>query len=102
MPATSSIVPLTATAIMASPAANLPLITSSRWIGCESSRGIVPWARSPLIASKPKAMPSSGARKPTSPTKDGTGSAPMVNRARNTAAAPLARSAASRIAPEAA
>ena len=37
-------------AITASPAANLPLTTSSRWIGCERSRGRVPWPRSPLIA----------------------------------------------------
>ena len=41
----------------ASPAANLPLITSSRWIGCDRSRGSVPSARSPLTASNANAMP---------------------------------------------
>ena len=102
MPATTSITALTDRPMSASPAANLPLITSSRWIGCERRRGRVPCARSPLMASKPKAMPSSGASSDTSPTNDGTGSAPMVKRARNTADAPLACSAASRIVPDAA
>ena len=45
----------------ARPAANLPLMTSSRWIGWDSSRGSVPSARSLLIASKANASPSSGA-----------------------------------------
>ena len=50
----------------ARPAANLPLITSSRWIGWERSRGRVPRARSPLTASNANAIPSSG---PTIATK---------------------------------
>ena len=45
----------------ASPAANLPFTTSSRWIGWESRRGSVPSARSPLMASNANANPSSGA-----------------------------------------
>ena len=43
------------------PGANLPLTTSSRWIGWDRSRGSVPSARSPLIASNANARPSSGA-----------------------------------------
>ncbi len=46
--------------ITAIPAANLPLTTSSRWIGWASSRDSVPWLRSLLMPSKPKAMPTSG------------------------------------------
>ena len=49
----------------ARPAANLPLITSSRWIGWERSRGSVPSWRSLLIASKAKMIPSSGATRAT-------------------------------------
>ena len=47
--------------LTAIPAANLPLMTSSRWIGCERSLGRVPCARSPLTASNENARPSSGA-----------------------------------------
>ena len=45
----------------ARPATNLPLMTSSRWMGWDSSRGSVPSERSPLMASNAKASPSSGA-----------------------------------------
>ncbi len=48
------------TAMTAIPAANLPLMTSSRWIGCDSSRDSVPWLRSLLIPSNPNAIPTSG------------------------------------------
>src|SRR5918992_5281096 len=102
MPATSIIIAVTAMAIIARPAANFPLITSSRWIGWERSRGSVPCARSPLIASNPNAIPSSGAMKPTRAMNEGTGSAPMTNRPRKSAAAALASSAASRMAVDAA
>ena len=54
------------------PAANLPLITSSRWIGWESSRGSVPWARSPFTASNPNDSPSSGATRPKNPATLGS------------------------------
>ena len=47
-------------AITAIPAANLPLMTSSRWIGWASSRDSVPWLRSLLMPSNPNAMPTSG------------------------------------------
>ena len=75
----------------ARPATNLPLTTSSRWIGWASSRGSVPSERSPLTASKANARPSSGA---TIPMKVNTlwpwsWSTVKVNRARKTAAAPL-------------
>ena len=89
----------------ASPARNLPLMTSSRWIGCDTSRGRVPSARSELIASKPNAIPSSGPRKPTSATNDGSWAVVMfelgfaVKSARNTPRAPLAPSATSRMEP---
>ena len=55
-----------------SPATNLPLMISSRWIGCDTSRGSVRWARSPLMASNPKAMPSSGPRIPMNSWNAGT------------------------------
>ena len=58
--------------MIASPATNFPLITSSRWIGWDSSRGRVPSERSALMALNPKAMPTSGPRKPTSCTNGGS------------------------------
>src|SRR5256885_1505852 len=45
--------------ITARPAANLPLMTSSRWIGWDSSPGSVPWGRSPLAAARPESRRSS-------------------------------------------
>ena len=83
------------TLITARPAANLPLITSSRWIGWDSSRGSVPCERSPLIESNMNARPSSGA---TSPMNDWTvrsscrietSWAPAMNSAMNRAGIPL-------------
>ena len=62
------------------PATNLPLMISSRWIGWATSRGSVRWARSPLIASNPKAMPSSGPRMPRNSWNAGTRSGDSVNR----------------------
>ncbi len=55
----------------ARPATNLPLMTSSRWMGCETSRGRVPSDRSELMASKPKAMPRTGPSSATSPANEG-------------------------------
>ena len=84
----------------ARPAANLPLITSSRWIGWDRRRGSVPWARSPFTASKRERRRRAAA--PRSPTKpldaggdrsDAALAARTRNSARKTADAPLAASA---------
>ena len=78
----------------ASPAANLPLMTSSRWIGWDSSRGSVPSDRSPLMASNAKARPEQrrddrrGTRRPTAGSRYPAG--PSQNSARNIAGAPVA------------
>ena len=58
-------------AMTARPATNLPLMTSSRWMGCDTSRGSVPSDRSLLMASKPKAMPSTGPRNATRAANEG-------------------------------
>ncbi len=85
------------------PAMNLPRITSSRWMGWDSSLGRVPWALSPLTESKPNMMPSRGARKLTKMISgNGTGSAVTVKSLRNSAVMPSAFGATSLIPPEAA
>ena len=56
----AAIAPTTVTStspMTASPATNLPFTTSSRWIGCDRSRGRVPSARSPLIAVEREGQP---------------------------------------------
>src|SRR5690606_18521018 len=87
--------------IAASAATNLPFTTSSRWMGCEISLGSVCSARSWLIASKPKAMPSSGPRNPISATNDGIRSGDCVNSSRNGLVVSVAADAASRRKPAA-
>src|SRR3972149_4893905 len=71
MPATMAVMGARRRAVVARAPANLPLMTSSRQIGCESRRGSVRSVRSLLMASKPKAMPSSGPRKATKSTSGG-------------------------------
>ena len=70
---------------------NLPLMTSSRWMGCDTSRGSVPSDRSELMASNPNAMPSTGPSNTTSPANEGKVwplmpgiSGELVNRSVNT------------------
>src|SRR5829696_8548185 len=87
---TSTTSAVSISAITAIPATNLPLMTSSRWIGWASSRDSVPCARSELMPSKPKAMPTSGTSSAaraiigTPPTW----SEPPMNRTRNSAGCP--------------
>ena len=75
---TTAITDPRANAIAPSPATNLPLITSSRWIGWATRRGKVRCERSPLMASKPKAMPSNGPRMAMNSWKAGTRSGANV------------------------
>src|SRR5689334_23107631 len=72
------------------PAPNLPLTMSSRWTGWARSRASVPWLRSLLMPSNPKAMPTSGTRSATKVTvvKPPKFCGAVTNRARNRAGAP--------------
>ena len=72
MPDTIRVIASRTSPITARPAANLPMITASRWIGWETRRGRVRSERSPLIASNPKAIPRSGPSRPTSAANEGT------------------------------
>ena len=79
------------------PATNLPLMISSRWMGCDTSRGNVRCDRSLLIASNPKAIPSRGPRMPRNSWNAGTRSGDSVNRYRKIEGVWVAESAALRI-----
>src|SRR4051812_26107184 len=72
------------------PAPNLPLTMSSRWTGWASSRASVPWLRSLLMPSNPKAMPTSGTSSATKVTvvNPPKSLGAVTNSARNRAGAP--------------
>ena len=93
----SATIAVSISAMIAMPAANLPLMTSSRWMGCERSRDSVPWARSELTASNPKAMPTRGTNIATNATVGMPPAvcAPAENSSRKMAGVPDACDAAS-------